>query len=168
MLGGRHPAGSVECVADGCEGVAAVAAGGGEVGADAAVALQGRQGAPAAADFRGELVARTAFSDPLFVAWTSKRVAKSQTRPALRFSRRARISPGWFPLVPGPGQVDRDPEGDGLVVAVAQPGQEGGVQAGAVTGAGGPDGGGRLAEGVAGLPGPGLGCRAGRVGRTVI
>src|SRR5438034_11557658 len=73
MLGGRHPAGSVECVADGCEGVAAVAAGGGEVGADAAVALQGRQGAPAAADFRGELVARTAFSDPLFVAGTSKR-----------------------------------------------------------------------------------------------
>jgi hypothetical protein len=98
MLGGRHPAGSVECVADGCEGVAAVAAGGGEVGADAAVALQGRQGAPAAADFRGELVARTAFSDPLFVAGTSKRVAKSQTRPTLRFSRRARISPGWFPL----------------------------------------------------------------------
>ena len=37
--------------------MAAVAAGGGEVGADAAVALQGRQGAPAAADFRGELVA---------------------------------------------------------------------------------------------------------------
>ena len=34
-----------------------MAAGGGEVGADAAVALQGRQGAPAAADFRGELVA---------------------------------------------------------------------------------------------------------------
>jgi len=38
-------------------GGAAVAAGGGEVGADAAVALQGGQGAPAAADLRGELVA---------------------------------------------------------------------------------------------------------------
>jgi len=30
---------------------------GGEVGADAAVALEGCEGAPAAADFRGELVA---------------------------------------------------------------------------------------------------------------
>ena len=35
----------------------AVAAGGGEVGADAAVALEGCQGAPAAADFRGDLIA---------------------------------------------------------------------------------------------------------------
>ena len=32
-------------------------AGGGDVGADATVALQGREGTPAAADFRGELVA---------------------------------------------------------------------------------------------------------------
>src|SRR6266699_2924722 len=93
MLGGRHPAGSVEGVADGCEGVAAVAAGGGEVGADAAVALEGREGAPAAADLGGVLVA----------------------------------------------------------------------EAGVAGVAGGPDRGGGRAQRVAGLPGPGLGCRAGRV-----
>jgi hypothetical protein len=52
-----HPGVAGEGVADGGEGVAAVAAGGGEVGADAAVALEGREGSPAAADFRGELVA---------------------------------------------------------------------------------------------------------------
>jgi len=38
---GRHPGVADEGVADGGEWVAAVAAGGGEVGADAAVALQG-------------------------------------------------------------------------------------------------------------------------------
>src|SRR5437660_3238570 len=66
-------------------------------------------------------------------------------------------------LVPGPGQVDRDPADDGLVVAVAQAGQERGVQARTVTGAAGPDGGGGLAEGIAGLPGPYLGYRVDRV-----
>ena len=66
-------------------------------------------------------------------------------------------------LVPGPGQVHRDPVGDGLAVAVAQPGQEGGVQAVLAGGPGGPDGCGGLAEGVAGLPGPDPGFRAGRV-----
>src|SRR5258707_10280817 len=67
-------------------------------------------------------------------------------------------------LVPGPGQVHRDPVGDGLVVAVAQAGQERGVEAGAVTGAAGSDGSSGLAEGIAGLPGPDLGCWVGRVG----
>ena len=43
MLVAGHPGVPVEDVADGGEGVAAVAAGGGEVGADAAVALQGRR-----------------------------------------------------------------------------------------------------------------------------
>jgi hypothetical protein len=42
-----------------------MAGGGGEVGADAAVALQGGQGAPAAADFRGELVAADGVLAPL-------------------------------------------------------------------------------------------------------
>ena len=67
-------------------------------------------------------------------------------------------------LVPGPGQVHRDPEGDGLVVAVAQPGQEGGVQAGLAGVPGGPDRGGGRAEGIAGLPGPDLGFRVNGVG----
>ncbi len=67
-------------------------------------------------------------------------------------------------LVPGPGQVDRDPGCDGLVVAVAQAGQERGVEAGAFADAAGPDGGGGLAEGVAGLPGPDLGYRIDGVG----
>jgi len=40
MLVRWHPAVPVEGVADGGEGVVAVAAGGGEVGADAAVALE--------------------------------------------------------------------------------------------------------------------------------
>jgi hypothetical protein len=66
-------------------------------------------------------------------------------------------------LVPGPGQVYRDPVGDGLVVVVAQAGQERGVQARAVTGAAGPDGGSGFAQGIAGLPGPDLGYRVGRV-----
>jgi hypothetical protein len=65
-------------------------------------------------------------------------------------------------LVPGPGQADGDPEGHGLVVAVAQPVQEGRVQLGLAGAAGGPDGGGRRAEGVAGLPGPDLGYRVNR------
>jgi len=70
----------------------------------------------------------------------------------------------WFPLfVPGAGQAPGDPGLDGLVVAVAQPGEQGGVKSGLVLAAGGPDGGGCRAEGVAGLPGPGPGCRAGRV-----
>jgi hypothetical protein len=53
-------------------------------------------------------------------------------------------------LVPGPGQVAGDPEGDGLVVAVAQRSQEGVVQAGLAGGAGGPGRGGGRAERVAG------------------
>jgi hypothetical protein len=66
--------------------------------------------------------------------------------------------------VPAPGQADGDPEGGGLVIAAAQPGQEGGAQAGLAGAAAGPDGGGGRAEGVAGLPGPGLGCRVDRAG----
>jgi hypothetical protein len=41
-------------------------------------------------------------------------------------------------LVPGAGQVDGDPAGDGLVVAVARRGQEGGIQARLAGGAGDP------------------------------
>ncbi len=66
-------------------------------------------------------------------------------------------------VVPGAGQVDGDPEGDGLVVAVPQPGQEIGVQAGLAVGAGGPDRGPGGAERVAGRPGPGLRYRIDRV-----
>src|SRR5262249_26905598 len=64
---------------------------------------------------------------------------------------------GVVAFMPGPGQVDRDPVGDGLVVAVPQLVQEGGVQHGLAGVPGGPDGGRGLAEGVAGLPGPDLG-----------
>jgi len=85
-------------------------------------------------------------------------VANSQTWLALRLSRRARIRPGWFALVPGPGQADRDPAGDGLVVAVTQAGQQNRIEAGPACGAGGPDHGADLAQGVADLPGPGLGA----------
>ena len=67
-------------------------------------------------------------------------------------------------LVPRAGQVDGDPAGDGLVVAVAQPGQQGGVQAGLAGVPGGPDRCRGRAEGVVGLPGPDLGFRVGRVG----
>ena len=66
--------------------------------------------------------------------------------------------------MPGAGQVDGDPAGDGLVVAVAQRGQEGGVQSGLAGVPGGPGRGGGRAEGVAGLPGPGLGFRVDCVG----
>ena len=67
-------------------------------------------------------------------------------------------------LVPGPGQVDRDPEGDGLVVAVAQPVQQGGIQFSLAGVPGGPDCGRGRALGVAGLPGSDLGFRVDRVG----
>jgi hypothetical protein len=46
MLGGAASRVAVEGVADGGEWVVAVAAGGGEVGAGAAVALEGGQGQP--------------------------------------------------------------------------------------------------------------------------
>jgi hypothetical protein len=67
-----------------------------------------------------------------------------------------------------PARIRSQPRMEELLGLLGLTHQEGGIQAGAVTGAGGPDGGGRRAEGVAGLPGSGLGCRAGRVGRTVI
>lgn len=67
-------------------------------------------------------------------------------------------------LVPGPGQVNRDPVGDGLVVGVAQLIQEGGVQAGLAGVPGGPDRSPGRAEGLAGLPGPDLGFRVDGVG----
>jgi len=57
----------------------------------------------------------------------------------LAFQPPGQDQPGVVALVPGPGQVHRDPEGDGLVVAVAQPGQEGGLQAGLAGVPGGPD-----------------------------
>jgi hypothetical protein len=56
-------------------------------------------------------------------------------------------------LRPGPGQAHGDPDGDGLVVAVAQAGQECWAEAGA----GRPDPGGGLAQAVTGLPRPRLG-----------
>jgi hypothetical protein len=106
-----------------------------------------------------------AFSDPLFVAGTSKRSANSQTWAALRLSRRARTSPGWLPLCQGLDRFTEIPKATPLVVAVAQPGQEGGFQAGLAGGPGGLDRGGRLAEGVACcLSGPDLGYRIDRVG----
>ena len=51
-----------------------------------------------------------AFSDPLFVAGTSKRVANSQTWAALRFSRLARMRPGWLPLCQGRDRFAEIPE----------------------------------------------------------
>jgi len=66
---------------------------------------------------------------------------------------------GVVSLVPGPGQAGRDPEGDGLVVAVAQPGQQSGIQFSLAGAPGGLDCGGGRAQGVAGLPGPDLGLR---------
>ena len=74
-----------------------------------------------------------AFSDPLFVAGTSKRVANSQTWAALRFSRLGQDQPGVVSLVPATGQVHgesrrRRPG----AVAVAQAGQEDRAEARAV------------------------------------
>ena len=58
-------------------------------------------------------------------------MANSQTLAALRFSRLARTSPGWLPLCQGRDRFIEIPTATGrLVVAVAQRGQEGGVQAG--------------------------------------
>jgi hypothetical protein len=44
------------------------------------------------------------------LAGTSKRVANSQTWAALRFSRRARMRPGWFPLCQGRDRLTEIPQ----------------------------------------------------------
>src|ERR1039457_6849454 len=48
--------------------------------------------------FAASLQPRIAFSEPLFVGGTSKRLANSHTWLALRFSRLARTRAGWLPL----------------------------------------------------------------------
>ena len=79
----------------------AVAPGGGEAGADAAVALEGREGAPAAADFRGELAAADGVLASVARGGDVEAGGNSQTWLALRFSRRARTRPGCLPLCQG-------------------------------------------------------------------
>ena len=143
-----HPGVAGEGVADGGEGVAAVAAGGGEVGADAAVALQGGQGAPAAADLRGELVAADGVLGSVVRGRDVEAVRGSPDLGGFALEAPGEDESGVFSLVPWPGQVHRDPHRDGLVVAVAQPGQQDRVQAGLAGVPGGPDGGSGLAEGV--------------------
>jgi len=72
--------------------------------------------------FAASLQPRMAFSDPLLVAGTSKRVANSQTCSALRFSRRARISPGWLPLCQGRDRLTEIPEATAWSCGAAWPG----------------------------------------------
>src|SRR5215471_16207015 len=89
--------------------------------------------------FAAILSPRIACSLPLFLAGTSKRVVNSQTWSALRLSRCARTSPGWLPFVPGAGQVGGDADRDGLVVVVAQVGEQVGVEPVRAVSAGGLD-----------------------------
>ncbi len=105
-----HPAVAGEGVADGGEGVAAVAAAGGEVGADAAVALQGGQGAPAAADFRGELVAADGV---LRSVVRGRDVEPGREEPylgGLAFQPPGQDQPGVIALVPGPDRFTEIPQ----------------------------------------------------------
>src|SRR6266511_4082079 len=73
------------------------------------------------------LTMRRACSLALLVQGTRRSLVNSQTWSALFCSRRASTRPGMVAFVPSAGQVDRDPDGEALVVDPAQVGQRFGV-----------------------------------------
>jgi hypothetical protein len=89
--------------------------------------------------FAGVCARRMAFSDPLFVAGTLNRIARSQTRTTLRLSRPARTSPGWLPVCHWRDRFTEIPASTSWS-ALPQAGGEIRAEAGTIASAGGPDG----------------------------
>jgi hypothetical protein len=113
-----HSAGQIEGVADG-EWVAAVVMSSGQKVPEAAWALEGCQGATVAVDSPGKFVAGDGV---LRSVVRSKQEMKGQTWRLCVSDAGPGSARGSCPYARA-GQVDGDPEGDGLVVTVAQLGQ---------------------------------------------
>ena len=120
------------------------------------MALQGGQGAPAALDLGGEFEPADRRLRPVVGGGDVESGGEQPHLVGFAFEPSGQLQAGVVALVPGPGQVRRDPDGYAVVVAAPQPGDQVGVGVVAVVGPGGVDLVDRGAEGVGDLAGPGL------------